>query len=151
MDSPSYLEPAIGLWDWIIWGRLGSNSSGIHRLLKAMWQCFHTLISVASPLTVSGGCQNKRRFVLDILTYMNIKRIITVQSAVGNVKVKVIWNVAPLTCMLVFTTWGVSPSPPAGLSYLDFQHRSAQKLKKLFIPTWDISKSTVLLTVKSEI
>ena len=42
MDSPSYLEPAIGLWDWIIWGSLGSNSSDIHRLLKAMRQCFHT-------------------------------------------------------------------------------------------------------------
>lgn len=74
MDSPSYLEPAIGLWDWIICWRLGSNSSGFHRLLKAIWQCFHTLISAASPLTVSRGCQNKR-LPLDFLTYKNIKQL----------------------------------------------------------------------------
>lgn len=113
MDSPSYLEPAIGLRDWIIWGRLESNSSGIHRLLKAIWQCFHTLISVASPLTVSGGCQNKQRFLLDILTYGNIKQLITVESVVCGVMsgAEILASGKPV--LLVFSAWEVSPPLPA--------------------------------------
>lgn len=51
MASPSYLQPAMGLWDWIIWRRLVSHGSGIHMLLKAIWQGFHTVISVAGALT----------------------------------------------------------------------------------------------------
>ena len=129
MDSPSYLEPAIGLWDWIIWGRLESNSSGIHRLLKAIWQCFHTLISVASPLTVSGGCQNKGRFLLDILTDKNIKSLITVECVVCSAMSKSSEVLlSPSTYILVFTTWDVSPSLPAWLicvfTEIDFQHSS---------------------------
>lgn len=46
---------------------------------------------------VSEGRQNKR-FPLDILTHKNIKQPITVRC---NVKVKVMWSAAPLTCMLL--------------------------------------------------
>lgn len=58
MASPSYLQPAMGLWDWIIWRRLASDGSGIHTLLKAIWQRFHTLISVAgSPFRLVDGAK----------------------------------------------------------------------------------------------
>lgn len=151
MDSPSYLEPAIGLWDWIIWGRLGSNSSGIYRLLKAIWQCFHTLISVAGLLTVGGGRQNEEvpTWHPHLQEYKTTNNC-TVCCVPCNVEVKVIRGpVGPLTCILVFTTWDVSPSLPAWLIYVlivpgkwrdfDFQHGCVQnkQTKQFFSLDWN--------------
>lgn len=77
--------------------RLASNGSGIHTLLKAIWQRFHTLISMAGAL--SGGEEDAKIRAggpLDIpLTYKNVKQL-SAQSQGG-----------PAVLLPAKMTWGL--------------------------------------------
>lgn len=106
--------------------RLASNGSGIRTLLKAIWQCFHTLISVAGALS-DGEEDAKIRAgrPLDIpLTYKNVKQL-SAQSQGG-----------PAVLLPATTTWGLclcSPVLSCSMSFLLSVFIESEKSILLFL------------------